>query len=291
MATDELHVSFEGPEVGENGVSLDDLQKTFSQLQKAFSLMVSHLEEATTPSGQSPAWVRRGSTLRLMRTSPGSLVTELGVPTLLDDRASLRDSSQIAIDSIMKWQPEDGNSLPASVADELLRIGTDLSPEVVVVRLRDPNNGRHVDIPREKPVKRASLSVTEAALLYGWLREVDWDKRTAQLHRYEDKPVQLRFDAILDEDMYRLARQHVEVRGHGRFNRNDQWDNVEIEQINSTRSSYEPFDIEAFWSNPNPKIFDPDKVVRASEPFDVDEFARMVRKDRDLDIGRRELSE
>ena len=43
----------------------------------------------------------------------------------------------------------------------------------------------------------------------------------------------------------------------------------------------EPFDLEKFLNDPNPKIFDPDKVITASEPFDVDEFVRFIHEGRD----------
>ena len=43
----------------------------------------------------------------------------------------------------------------------------------------------------------------------------------------------------------------------------------------------EPFDKEAFLNNPAPSIFDPDQVVRASKPFDVDEFISYIRESRD----------
>ena len=81
--------------------------------------------------------------------------------------------------------------------------------------------------------------------------------------------------------MLRLATQHVEVRGSGRLNQNDQWTSVVVEQVTGTRSWREPFDVEAFLNNPNPKIFDPEKVVTASEPFDVDEFIRTIHEGRD----------
>ena len=44
-------------------------------------------------------------------------------------------------------------------------------------------------------------------------------------------------------------------------------------------------------NNPNPKIFRSEEIIKTSEPFDVDEFARMVREERDLDLGRREFLE
>ncbi len=43
--------------------------------------------------------------------------------------------------------------------------------------------------------------------------------------------------------------------------------------------------MEAFLNDPNPKIFDPETVVRASEPFDVDEFLRGIYEGRN--VGRK----
>ena len=283
----QLYVKFEGPNIGEEGVSLDDLQKTFNHLQKALWLMVSYLEGVTTPSGRPPARVRRGSVLRLMGTSPGSLVAELGIPASTGIPSSVGNASLKAIDLIVRWHPEEDYSLPTPVAEELLSIGSDLSTDVAYVRLSDPGNDYHVDIPRKEPERLALLTTPlstgeMSAQLHGWLREVDWDKRTARLHRYEDRPVQLRFNSNLDEDMHWLARQYVEVIGHGRINRNDQWTRVQVEQIDGVNLIGEPFDLEAFWNNPNPKIFRSDEVVRASEPFDVDEFNRIIREGRDV---------
>lgn len=43
----------------------------------------------------------------------------------------------------------------------------------------------------------------------------------------------------------------------------------------------EPFDKEVFLNDANPSVFDPAKVVRASEPFDADEFIRYIHESRD----------
>lgn len=56
----------------------------------------------------------------------------------------------------------------------------------------------------------------------------------------------------------------------------------EVEQISGTRSCREPFDLEAFRNNPNPKIFDPDDMVTVSEPFDVDAFLRTIYEGRSV---------
>ncbi len=100
---------------------------------------------------------------------------------------------------------------------------------------------------------------SEAALLYGWLREVNWDKGTAQLHDATGNIVRLSFDASFGEEMQRLATQYVEVHGQGTFKGED-WQRVAVEKILETRAS-EPLDLEAFRDNPNAKVFDPASIV------------------------------
>ena len=126
-----------------------------------------------------------------------------------------------------------------------------------------------------------SHSEPEEALLFGCLREVNWATGTAQLHDDGGGYVALRFEPSLGDDMRRLATEYVEVRGRGQFDKDDRWTSVKVEQVSGTRSWREPFDIDAFLNDPNPKIFDPDKVVTVSEPFDVDEFIRVIHEGRD----------
>lgn len=118
------------------------------------------------------------------------------------------------------------------------------------------------------------------ALLHGRLMEVNWAKRTAELHLQVDDCVRLRFGPEFDDAMRRLATRHVEVRGKGRATANDRWSTITVEQLNATGAWGEEFDLEAFLANPNRRVFDPEKVVRASEPDDVDEFLRVIRESR-----------
>ncbi len=39
--------------------------------------------------------------------------------------------------------------------------------------------------------------------------------------------------------------------------------------------------MDEFLNDPNPKIFDPDNLVTASEPFDIDEFVNIIHSGRD----------
>ena len=117
--------------------------------------------------------------------------------------------------------------------------------------------------------------------MQGWLREVNWHRGTAQIHDYAVSFVRLRFSEEHAQDMQRLARRHVEVRGNGQFNKQGDWTSVVVEQITATRSWGEPFDMDKFLNDPNPKIFDSDNLVTASEPFDVDDFVNIIHSGRD----------
>ena len=172
------------------------------------------------------------------------------------------------------------SSLPENVEDTLHSTASRLS-DGVRLWFGNRENPHRTEIQRRPAVARTTTGVTEA-LLHGWLFEVNWDRSTAQLHDYSGEYVQLRFAEELNGDMLRLATQHVEVRGKGRFNDNNQWTTVEVRHINAARSWEDPFDVETFISDPNPKTFDPESVVTTSEPFDVDEFIRGIREGRDV---------
>ena len=169
--------------------------------------------------------------------------------------------------------------MPGAVVDRLRKIPSGL-PKDMRLWLGDAEDFRRVEIRRKGWIMRPRLEVEEA-LVYGWLKMVNWDRRTAQLHRYRDRYVPLRFDPDLDDEMRRFATQFVEIRGKGLINRNDRWQWIWVEQIVETPSWNDPFDMEAFLNNPNPKIFDPETIVTASEPFDVDEFIRTIYQGRD----------
>lgn len=132
------------------------------------------------------------------------------------------------------------------------------------------------------------LALAEPVLLYGRLQEVDDNQRTARLYQYGDEPVNLRFAAGLDAAMLSLTNQYVKVAGHGHFERPEVWPTIQVEQISRVSCQGQPFDLAGFLNRPNPKLFDPDRVVTVSEPFDVDDFIQVIREGRD--VGRDEVS-
>ena len=126
------------------------------------------------------------------------------------------------------------------------------------------------------------LEGPESAIVEGYLCEVNPKLGTAEIHVYGSDSVPLRFVPPLEQKMLRLETKFVKVRGQGWINDTDEWIAVNVDDV--TCPADKPFDLNEFYSNPAPKIFDPDKVVRAREPFDVDQFLRDIYEAR----GRRE---
>ena len=122
------------------------------------------------------------------------------------------------------------------------------------------------------------LGEPEPALALGRLIDVDTKLGTATLDNFMGRQTPLRFDPSLAQEMLRLEDKHVKVRGKGWINESDRWIVIIVEEI--IRPVAKPFDMDEFLNDPNPKIFDPDKVIRAREPFDVDEFLRPIYESR-----------
>ena len=243
--------------------------------------MVGDLVGTSSPRGRTSQFILGESKLRLLKTSSGSLVVEFDIAPPPDGQMHLGYGQQ-AIDRILDWDGGDDSGLPMQVADELRSIGLNVSEDVAVVRISDPTNHRELKIERQQPESQITTSQQEDAMLYGWLKEVNWHNGTAQLHRYTGEYIRLRFSSDLSDTMRRLATQFVEVRGNGRLNPHDRWTSVQIEEISATRSWNEPFDLETFLNDPAPKIFDAENVVTVSEPFNADEFIKIIHEGRDV---------
>lgn len=304
MATTQLNVTFKGPETVE-GVSISDLNKVLARVQRAMRLMVEHLANVESKTGPPKGRVRRESELKIKGTSPGSLIVELELASPSHNNTLLENHTlgSEAISSILNWRPDDlihssrqerdvaympqerldNPSLPAKVVAELLNIYEGVSPNVGSVSLGGHRNIRPIVIPRPNSVRK-SIRTIDDATIWGYLRSLDWPKKTGRLERIMGKPVPLKFADGLDEDMRRLANRYVQIRGTGKLDEvADEWVNVSVYNITGTRNKFDPFDKEELLDRPI-KPFDPESLHSLSpdDDFDVDEFIRIIHEGRDV---------
>ena len=117
--------------------------------------------------------------------------------------------------------------------------------------------------------------------LSGRLLEVNWNSRTAELHNYGESPIYLRFGIELSDLFREYATRYVTIRGIGRFNSNDQWQDVAVREIVAEQSVRDEFYAR------EPVIFDPDAAIGFynhddDDPVDIEEFIRVIYEARDL---------
>ena len=283
-----LIVTFAGHRVTEEGVPVDGLVATLRGVQDALKLMVEHLGDYKPGPGQPPKWAREQSRLALTATRPGSLVAELDLLAPSDGSSEAIGLGTKALEALLNWDGSSDSTLPETVVAKLGGITRSL-PSGAELWLGDDEIPRRVKVNRLDRIGNRGVD-EEEAFLYGRLNAVNWAKGTARLHTDGRRQVPLRFDSTLHDQMLDCATRLVEVRGKGKFNERDQWQYVQVVQLSKSDKWGEPFDLDAFLDSPSPKIFDPDapaasgpawKVIRASEPFDVDEFIRFIRSSRE----------
>ncbi len=263
----------------QEGASLDDFLRVLEGVSRAMRLMVEHLGERERTPGQPPAWVRDQSQLQIAPLETGSLIAELSHSPPAGKQLRIENFGPRAFEALRDWDGTEGSTLPKPVTDCLYETASGLESKARVY-LGSREHPKRIRVTPRGSASRSQAD-TEPALLAGWLKEVNWDKETAQLHDFSGGYVRLRFGPGLADEMLRLATQYVEVRGEGRFNNHDRWTTVEVHGLRATASGQEPFDLDDFLDEAPPKAFDPKQMVTATEPFDVDAFVRSIREARD----------
>ena len=162
-------------------------------VEDALRLMVEHLGDRQPGPGRPPNWAREQSRLRVSAIRPGSVVAGLRreTPHTGTGQGYLDNVGLQAFEAVRTWDGSE-DSLPKAVRDRLSAIPSSLN-EGVRVWLGGDEDPRRVEVTRIVRLTRTAVE-SEEALLYGWLKEVNWEQHTAQLHRPPEKyvPLELR---------------------------------------------------------------------------------------------------
>lgn len=281
MTRNSLIVTLDGPGTDESGVLVEDSLPVLDGVIKAVQLMVGHLGGRPPGRGRVPDWVRDQSRLRLSSTRPGSFVAELTLDPPPNRELSLVNFGEQAVSALSGWDGREGSTLPPAVTRRLRGAASGLS-DGSRLWLGSNSEPRRVEVIRHEAERSAPVEA-EDALLQGWLKEVNWAKGTAQLHSYTGGYVRLRFDQSLEEEMLKLATQHVEVAETGRFSREGDPKTVTVNKLSQERSWSEPFDMDAFLNTADARVFNTDRKVSvdlADEEWEY--FNRAIREGREV---------
>ena len=296
-----LQVIFETAEPGA-GVPLDDLRRVLGHLSEAVRLLALHLRKKDRPGGEesdrSAGDTGEPCPLRVTGISGGSVVLDLTVARTEDGAGSETagsnafgsnavgsddDRSRRAVRAILGGDADDSGTvlpttLPPPVADHLAAIGESRSPAVPGVRLRDPDSNLERHLYREEPAT-PRLGAPKPLVVRGRLRSVNPAARTAELHRYGERPLRIRFPERLGEAVLELQVEWVEAAGAGSRGTTGERESITIDRIR--RCDPEPFDPEAFLATPPPHLtgFDPYDLPKIDlTPEEAEAFDRAIRR-------------
>lgn len=279
-----ISITFEGPGIdAEHGVSLEDFQRTVDHLHRAFRFTIADLMGADISQGRPPDAVRDQGALRLVATSPGSLVAHFDIGPALEGQMPMDDLSGEAVMALLESEGDSVARMPQAAADEIRLLSERLSSDISAVSLAGVESGKKLRVSRTVANRTTQASEEVDATLYGWLREVNWAKGTAQLHDYlGDGYINLAFGGTLALTMRQLATESVRVKGKGQFDRDGSWSKFTVSEVTAASGRHGPFSMKAFGENPSPKIFGvgpPPPQIRLTEE-EFDSFVNAIKEGR-----------
>ena len=251
-----------GPDAG-HGVDLDDLRKVAEHMRNAVRHVLADMMGTDISDGRPLDTIREQSALRLVSTSTGSLEAHIEIGRYTNGQAALEDHTDEAVTRILHSQNGGADTLPDAAKEALRSINDDLPADIETVTVGEPNSKNRLRFARRVNSRLQSRGAEDEAVLYGWLREINWAQGTAQLHDWGGGHVNLSFEPLLAEDMRQFATEFVRIGGLGRIDESNSWGRVRIREIVPAGSfNTKPFDLETFLNDPSPKVFDPDKLVK-----------------------------
>ncbi|MBN4059393.1 hypothetical protein JYT32_00585 [Dehalococcoides mccartyi] len=268
-------LKFEGPTVDEDGVSFDELLGVFRHLQTAVRRMAEYRYlKSNSPTSMKEIF-RSAGTLKLKAIKEGSLVAE----ARLHHPERVVDIGPDALEDVINGIEDQTADLPPVVMRELSAIATSLRRGTETLTITGGRKNRSVQITGKSvffvPKKPEPEIATEQVT--GRLLEIDWSKRTAELHSVSGV-IPLSFDSGLDDLMYEFARKPVQIIGKA----------VRTQKGNITRLTVDSImdgsDDSSFW-NPDPlrdisdqevAPFHTGSGVKLSTETDADDFLAAI---------------
>ena len=233
MENNQLLVTLDGPGLDESGLAVEEFTFVLTGIQQAMQIMVGHLAHSHPGPWRLTRWAPAEVKLLLATMRPDSFVAELSVFPTADAEFDFPNFVPTALDALLKWDGGEDSTLPWPVADRLYRVASGL-PDGWRLWLGNPDGSSKIEVRRSEDVSNSAY-IIDVPHLRGWLKAVNWDTGTAELHEYPDGHIPLQFESGLGEDMCRLATRYVNVKGKGLVSKHDEFIYVRVEKIRGNR--------------------------------------------------------
>ncbi|UPT73251.1 MAG: hypothetical protein M0D55_15375 [Elusimicrobiota bacterium] len=301
-----------GPAVENHRLSVDDFERLIHNIQLVVKRLGQRIAgQEGKRQGRIAKDIESSCSLDIVAIKAGSLEVQFGLPKPQTQPHLFGDIGVNAIESLLDGMSMiDKNSdgwpkdFDPSVTDPMLEVGRILNHGVNEIEFkyagtkRGQRKVRYTSKLRTRIEKRIETASPEELIIYGFLLEVDFKDKTAEIHEPLGNVIRISFESVLEDVILSGARKQVKVIGIGERDRAGKVGRVRAQHLEIVESlesdliaesqlvldqgitGTDPFvnatplkNISALFSG-SPDTRDPDVILRD---------LRMLRKPRNLD--------
>ena len=224
-----LEVHLEGPAVKGHRISVDDFGRLIHNIQLATKRLGQRIAgQEGKRTGRLVKDVEAACRLEIIAVHAGSVSVQLGLPPPAAQPSIFGDTGGLALERLLdglEMLDRSDNEWPTdfdpAVVDPVLELGRILNHGVEKIEfkygLREGKRRKTTYTPRlrDRIEKRIAAPVRQQVTLIGFLLEIDFKDRTAEIHQTLGQVIKTSFPETLDEIVLAAAKRQVKIIGTG----------------------------------------------------------------------------
>lgn len=224
-----LEVHLEGPAVKGHRISVDDFGRLIHNIQLATKRLGQRIAgQEGKRSGRLIKDVEAACSLQIVAIGAGSVRVHLGLPAPANQPSIFGDTGGLAVERLLdglEMLDRTDNEWPTdfdpAVVDPVLELGRILNHGVEKIEFKyGQRSGKRRKTTytaklRDRIEKRISAPMRQQISLIGFLLEIDFKDRTAEIHQTLGQVVKFSFPETLDGIVLAAAKRQVKVIGKG----------------------------------------------------------------------------
>lgn len=220
-----LEVHLDGPAVKGHRISVDDFGRLIHNIQLATKRLGQRIAgQEGKRVGRLLKDVEASCSLQVVALKPGSVRVHLGLPPQPSQPSMFGDTGVLALERLLdglemldRSDDEWPTDFDPAVTDPVLELGRILKHGVEKIQFKfgtrsgQPRKTTYTSKLREKIEKRISAPTHQQFPLVGFLLEIDFKDRTAEVHQTLGRVVKVSFPEAMDDIVLEGAKRQVKV--------------------------------------------------------------------------------
>lgn len=245
MSTRNLDIRLIGPAVENHRISIDDFERLIHNIQLAVKRLGQRIAgQEGKRQGRIAKDVESSCSLDIIAIKAGSVAVQLGLPPPQQQPPLFGDTGAQAIERLldgMAMLSKDSSGWPTdfdpSVTDPMLEVGRILNHGVKEIEFAYGAKRTSRRVVKYTPKLRVRIErriespAPEKVVISGFLLEVDFKDKTAEIHEPLGSVIRISFDEQLEDVLIAGAKKQVKVIGHGERDRSGRLGRVKADHL------------------------------------------------------------